>query len=277
MKLISAILLLMLVGPIMAQAQTLNIATYNVRYDSPTDEGNMWSDRSPHLINLIKFHQMDIIGTQEGMHHQLEEMKEGLGFPYIGVGRDHGDEAGEFSAIFYDPSKFEVLDENTFWLSETPDIPSKGWDAQFNRVFTYGKFKHEDFGIFYVFNTHYDHMGQQAREESSKVILNKIEEINQEKLPVILMGDFNVTEENSAYKTIAASHLRDGRKISDTPHVGPEGTFNAFKWDMLPENIIDHIFVSDHFKVYRHGILTDNYGKKYPSDHFPVMVEVGKD
>jgi endonuclease/exonuclease/phosphatase family metal-dependent hydrolase len=275
MKLLYPFIFCLLIGAYMkAEAQTLNIATYNIRFDSPTDEGNMWTDRAPHLINLIKFHQMDIIGTQEGMHHQLEEMKEGLEFPYIGVGRDKGDEAGEFTAIFYDPAKFEVLEENTFWLSETPDKPSKGWDAQFNRICTYGKFRHKELGAFYVFNIHYDHMGQQAREESSKLLLKKIGEINSENLPLILMGDFNVTDENPAYETIAASALQDSMEKSATPSIGPKGTFNAFKWELLPENIIDHIFISDHFKVHRHGILTDNYGKKYPSDHFPVMVEV---
>ncbi|HSJ66498.1 MAG TPA: endonuclease/exonuclease/phosphatase family protein [Anditalea sp.] len=276
MKLIYTIILCMLFGPFTkVEGQTLNIATYNIRFDSPTDEGNMWPDRSSHLINLIKFHQMDIIGTQEGMHHQLEDVKDGLEFPYIGVGRDKGDEDGEFSAIFYNPSKIEVLEENTFWLSETPDTPSKGWDAQYNRVCTYGKFKHEEVGTFYVFNIHYDHMGQTAREESSKLLVRKIQEINADGLPVILMGDFNVTPDNPAYKTIISSPLQDSREKSITPPIGPEGTFNAFQWDFLPKNIIDHIFVSDQFKIHRHGILSDNYGKKYPSDHFPVLVEVG--
>jgi len=275
MKVLSLLMLFFFAAiSIKAVAQTMNIASYNIRFDSPTDEGNMWPDRSPHLINLIKFHQMDIIGTQEGMHHQLEEIKAGLNFPYIGVGRDKGDEAGEFSAIFYDPDKYEVLEEDTFWLSETPDKPSKGWDAQLNRVCTYGKFKHKEMGTFYVFNIHYDHMGQTAREESSKLLLKKMEEINADNLPMILMGDFNVTDDNPAYQTIAASSLKDSRDESETPPIGPEGTFNAFQWDLLPENIIDHIFVSKDFKIHRHGILTDNYGKKYPSDHFPVMVEI---
>ncbi|WP_240485934.1 endonuclease/exonuclease/phosphatase family protein [Anditalea andensis] len=256
-------------------AQTLNIATYNIRFDSPNDEGNMWTDRSPHLINQIKFHQMDIIGTQEGLHHQLEEINDKLGFPYIGIGRDNGDEKGEFSAIFYNPDKFTVVEENTFWLSETPEVPSKGWDAQLNRVCTYGKFSHEEMGTFYVFNVHYDHMGQKAREESSKLLLQKIKEINAENLPLILMGDFNITDENPAYQTIASSALQDSRDKSETTPIGPNGTFNAFKWEMLPENRIDHLFVSDDFKVHRYGILTDNYGKKYPSDHFPVLIEIG--
>jgi endonuclease/exonuclease/phosphatase family metal-dependent hydrolase len=258
-----------------AEAQSLHIATYNIRYDSPTDEGNMWKDRSSHLINLIKFHKMDIIGTQEGMHHQLEEMKQGLNFPYIGIGRDQGDEAGEFSAIFYNPKKLNVLEENTFWLSETPDKPSKGWDANLNRVCTWGLFDHAEFGRFYVFNVHYDHMGQQAREESSKLLIRMIGEINQENLPVILTGDFNVTDDNPAYQTIQQDPgLEDSFHLSQTPVIGPPGTFNAFQWDRLPKDRIDYIFVSPTFEVIRHGVLSDNYGKKYPSDHFPVLVEV---
>lgn len=255
-------------------AQTYQIATYNIRFDNPNDIGNLWKDRSPHLINQIKFHKMDIIGTQEGLHHQLEEMKSALKFPYIGIGRDKGDTAGEFSAVFYNPEKFTVLEHDTFWLSESPDKPSKGWDAALNRVCTWGKFQDKQGNTFYVFNIHYDHVGQKAREESSKLVLKKIKEINKEKFPVIFMGDFNVTPDNPAYATVLEnSDLNDGRKVSMTPPIGNQGTFNAFNWERLPDGIIDHIFVSPEIKVLRHGILTDNYGKKYPSDHFPVMIE----
>jgi endonuclease/exonuclease/phosphatase family metal-dependent hydrolase len=259
-----------------AFSQHLNIATYNIRFDNPNDEGNLWKDRSPHLINQILFHKMDIIGTQEGLHHQLEEMATALGYPYLGVGRDFGGKEGEFSAIFYNPDKFEVKDSGTFWLSETPDQPSKGWDAALNRVCTWAQFETKEAKqSFYVFNIHYDHIGQKAREASSKLVLKKIEEINQGGLPVIFMGDFNVTPDNPAYLTVVEnSFLEDSRLNSKTPSIGNQGTFNAFDWERLPDGIIDHIFVSPHFKVLRHGILTDNYGKKYPSDHFPVMVEI---
>ena len=255
-------------------AQTYQIATYNIRFDNPNDIGNLWKDRSPHLINQIKFHKMDIIGTQEGLHHQLEYIKSALNFPYIGIGRDNGDTAGEFSAVFYNPEKFTVLEHNTFWLSESPESPSKGWDAALNRVCTWGKFQDKKGTIFYVFNIHYDHVGQKAREESSKLVIKKIKEINKEKHPVIFMGDFNVTPGNPAYTTILEnSNLKDSRMVSLTPPIGNQGTSNSFRWDRIPEGIIDHIFVSPNIKVWRHGILTDNYGMKYPSDHFPVMIE----
>ena len=256
-------------------AQSMNIATYNIRFDNPNDIGNLWKDRAPHLVNLIKFHQMDIIGTQEGMYHQLEEIKNELGFPYVGVGRDKGGKEGEFSAVFYNPEKVKVLDQSTFWLSETPENPSKGWDAALNRVCTWVKFENKEGKKFYVFNIHYDHIGQKAREESSKLVIRKIKEINKENLPVVFIGDFNVMPDNPAYKTVLDnSDMQDSRLISKTPSIGNQGTFNGYNWEKLPEGIIDHIFVSPNITVLRHGILTDNYGMKYPSDHFPVMVEI---
>lgn len=254
---------------------TLNIATYNIRFDSPTDSGNMWQDRAKHLTHLIKYHQMDIVGTQEGLYHQLETMKSHLGMPYVGAERDDGATAGEFCAIFYDPNKLTLLQNGTFWLSPTPDVPSKGWDAALNRVCTWAKFKDAAHADFYVFNVHYDHIGQQAREESSRLLLQKIGELNTEHLPIVLLGDFNVTPDNPAYTTITSGALlADARLISQIPAYGPKGTFNGFRWNFEPNAVIDHIFVSNHYNVLKHGIITDNYGLKYPSDHFPVIVTV---
>jgi endonuclease/exonuclease/phosphatase family metal-dependent hydrolase len=265
----------MIIGIPMAIGQNLKVATYNIRFDNQNDIGNLWKDRSPYLVNLLRFHQIELFGTQEGLYHQLEDIKLALGFKYIGVGRDKGGNEGEFSAIFYDPTKLKLLDQGTFWLSATPDIPSKGWDAALNRVCTWGKFKLGKGRIFYVFNVHYDHIGQNAREESSRLVLQKIKKINSGNLPVILMGDFNVTPDNQAYQTvIQGSDLKDSRLISKIPSIGNQGTFNGFNWDKLAEGIIDHIFVSPKIDIIRHGILTDNYGKKYPSDHFPVFAEL---
>ena len=255
-------------------AQSHNLATFNIRWDNPNDTGNLWKDRLPHVIDLIQFHQIDLLGVQEALQHQLTQMSEGLDYAYIGVGRDDGKNKGEFSAILYDSKKYKLLDQGTFWLSPTPEKPSKGWDAALNRVSTYGKFVDQKGTEFYVFNIHYDHIGQQAREESSKLVLAQIEKINTEKLPVIWMGDFNVTPENPAYTVITSQpQWKDSRLISDLSY-GPAGTFTGFDWEKLPDGIIDHIFVTGQIQVLRHGILTDNYGKKYPSDHFPVMVEV---
>lgn len=256
-------------------AQTHQFATFNIRWDNPGDKGNLWQDRLPHVVSLIKFHQIGLFGTQETLVHQLKQINEGLGYLSIGVGRDDGKEKGEFSPIHYDPKRYQLEESGTFWLSPTPDSPSKGWDASLNRICTWGRFKDKRGKKFYVFNVHYDHIGQQAREESSKLVVAKVKEINTQNLPVILMGDFNVTPDNRAYSTITSDpSWQDARLVSMIPSYGPKGTFSAFDWNRMPEGIIDHIFVQGKIQVIRHGILTDNYGLKYPSDHFPVMVEI---
>lgn len=257
------------------QAQSQVIATYNIRYDNPGDEGNLWKDRLPQIVSLIQFHQIGLFGTQEGLNHQIKQLSAGLGYEYLGVGRDDGAEKGEYTAILFDPKLYKVEDSGTFWLSPTPEKPSKGWDAALNRICTWARFKDKKGKRFYLFNVHYDHVGQQAREESSKLVMAKVKEINTQNLPAILMGDFNVTPDNAAYSTITANpSWKDSRLISAIPAYGPKGSFSAFNWEKMPDGIIDHVFVQGKINVIRHGILTDNYGKKYPSDHFPVLVEL---
>ena len=256
-------------------AQSHRFASFNVRFDNPNDAGNLWKDRLPHVISLIQFHQIGLFGTQEGLSHQIKQMSEGLGYEYLGVGRDDGGEKGEYTAILFDPKLYKLEDSGTFWLSPTPEKPSKGWDAALNRICSWGKFKDQKGKSFYVFNVHYDHIGQKAREESSKLVMAKVKEINTKNLPAILMGDFNVKPDNAAYTTVTANpSWKDARLISKIPAYGPKGTFTGFDWEKMPDGIIDHIFVQGKINVIRHGILTDNYGKKYPSDHFPVLVEL---
>ncbi|GAB2625998.1 endonuclease/exonuclease/phosphatase family protein [Belliella aquatica] len=254
--------------------QSYQFATYNIKFDDLNDSENLWKDRSSHLINLMQFHKMDLIGTQEGMKNQLDEISSTLKYPYIGQSREEDGIKGEFSAIFYNPKKFTLIESNTFWLSPTPDKASKGWDAALNRICTYGKFEDKDGQQFHVFNIHYDHVGQKAREESSKLVLDKIKSINVENTPVILMGDFNVEKDNKAYEIIVKSDFNDSKNLSQSTPFGAIGTFNGFNWEKKPERIIDYIFVNQGIEVIRYGILTDNYGLKYPSDHFPVMIEV---
>lgn len=258
-----------------SKAQSHNFATFNIRYANPNDVGNLWEDRLPHVASLIQFHQISLFGIQEGLHHQVTGLAKSLDYSFIGVGREDGTEKGEYAAILYDAQKYKLLENGTFWLSPTPERPSKGWDAAFNRICTWGKFEDQEGTEFFVFNVHYDHIGQQAREESSKLVLSKVDEINKENLPVLLMGDFNIKPENPAYQTIVSKEgWRDARLVSKIPSYGPAGSFTGFDWERIPDGIIDHVFAKGRLTVIRHGILTDNYGKKYPSDHFPVLVEV---
>lgn len=257
-------------------AQDLSVLTYNIKYDNPSDSLNNWDNRKEFLISQLNFFKPDVFGTQEALFNQLENIETGLdNYAYIGLGRDFGDKRGEFSAIFYNTNEVELRKENTFWLSETPDKPSKGWDAALNRICTYGLFRSRDEGKdFYVFNTHFDHMGDKARLESSKLILKKIEEINTNNLPVVLMGDFNLEEDKEGIQIIK-SVLTDTHEASGSNAFGPSGTFNGFEFDKPVTRKIDYIFTTpDDFDILKSGILSDSKDCRYPSDHFPVYVEI---
>lgn len=278
-KYILLVLLNLLCLSFMASAQEnlFNLMSYNIRVDHnyPGDTVNTWEKRKDYLVGLIKFHETDIFGIQEGLPHQLEYIKSSLdNFDWIGDSREGKGIEGEYSAIFYDTNLFELLNSGTFWLSETPDTPGKSWDAALPRICTWGAFRHKPSGsTFYLFNTHFDHVGKIARKKSAEVIMQKIQEIAAES-PTLLTGDFNVTEATDVYKTLTSQHLKDAMKVSKTGHYGAEGTFNGFKFASELSNRIDFIFVSDDFEVLRHATLTDSYKMRYPSDHLPVFAEI---
>lgn len=256
-------------------SQQFIVGTYNLRFDAAGDVGNLWKDRHPHLVQLIKFHGFDIFGTQEGFKHQLEDVKAKLpGFEYIGVGREDGKEGGEFSAIFYNTQKFELLKYDNFWLAEDTEKPNRGWDAGLVRVCTWGLFKDVRTGFqFFLFNAHFDHVGVEARKESAKLIIRKAHELGSD-TPMIITGDFNVDQNSEGYHTLNNSGtVKDAYELSPLKYA-PNGTFNGFDINRASDSRIDHIFLSKPFHVVRYGILTDNYQGKLPSDHYPVMAEV---
>lgn len=266
------IILLMLASNF-AMAQNLRIITYNIRLNIASDGINAWPNRSDQVSALLDFHQAEIFGLQEAMIGQIEDIQAKLPkMKWVGVGRDDGARAGEFSPIFYDMEKFKALKNGGFWLSETPVKPGLGWDAACNRVCTWIVLKDEKSGgKFMVFNTHFDHVGNKARTESAKLILKKIKELNTEKLPVILMGDFNLTPDKEPISVIT-SELNDSRSISKKAPYGPVGTFNSFKFDAPMKDRIDYVFVSNQIEVKRYAVLTDSKDQRYPSDHQPVFV-----
>ncbi|HMB61835.1 MAG TPA: endonuclease/exonuclease/phosphatase family protein [Eudoraea sp.] len=257
-------------------AQTMDVLTYNIRYDNPRDSINNWDNRKGFLISQLIFHEPAIFGTQEGLLHQLQDIKGSLaGYTFFGKGRDDGREAGEFSAIFYDQNKLKLLRENTFWLSETPEVPSKGWDAAIKRVCTYGLFQtKEGRAVFWVFNTHLDHIGERARLESIRLIQTKIKEINTENFPVVLMGDLNLDPDHPAIKFLA-ENMDDTQILAGSKAFGPTGTFNGFMFNEAVKRRIDYIFTSqDDFEILKYGILSDSKDGRYPSDHLPVYVRL---
>ena len=259
-----------------AQAN-LKLMSYNIRLDVKSDGENWWEVRKDKVAGLINYYEPDFAGLQEVLHRQLIYLKDSLrGYDYIGVGRDDGKEAGEYSCIFYKKDLYSVVEQATFWLSPTPDTPSKGWDAALNRVCTYGLFRSKKTKeMFWVFNTHFDHMGKQARLESAKLIVQKIAEKNYGKhYPVFVTGDFNSKPEEEPAQYMM-SKLQDCRKASALVY-GPADTWNGFKFGEKPSGCIDYVFAS-HYKymnVLKFATLTDSYDRKYPSDHFPVMATI---
>lgn len=251
----------------------VNVITYNIRYNNPGDGINAWPNRKDNVKALVKFHDAEILCVQEALADQFDDLLENSNFDFVGVGRDDGKRKGEFSAVFFDKTRFTKKDGGTFWLSETPDVPSKGWDAVLPRVCSwvklYDKINKKEF---IVFNTHYDHVGVKARIESAKLIKQKIQEIAP-KLPVIYTGDLNVTPETEAISTIK-SFLQDAKEITVEPPYGPNGTFNAFDFNSELKNRIDYVFINKGFKVQKFAVLSDSKDKRYPSDHLPVFVRL---
>lgn len=270
---LSLVLLLMVSMANAQRENAINIISYNIRLNVASDGENAWPKRKDNVKALVRFHDADILCVQEALPLQVDELLENTNYAMEGVGRDDGKRAGEFSAIYFDKSRFIKKDGGTFWLSESPEKPSKGWDAALNRVCSWVRlFDKKNKKEFLVFNTHYDHIGVQARIESAKLLKRKIQEIAP-KLPVVFTGDLNVTPETEAIATIK-SFLIDAKEASVEPAYGPVGTFNAFKFDSPLKDKIDYIFVNKGFKVQKFGVLSDSKDLRYPSDHLPIIARL---
>ncbi|MDR2286882.1 MAG: endonuclease/exonuclease/phosphatase family protein [Prevotellaceae bacterium] len=259
-------------------ASKLNVMTFNIRLDTAVDSLNAWSYRKEFAAACIDFYETDIVGLQEVLHHQLEDLKHYLpGYEALGVGRFDGKTKGEYSAIMYRKDRFDVLESATFWLSENPEaVGVKGWDAACERVVTWGHFKDRHTGKdFYFVNTHFDHIGQVARRESSKLLLSKLKETVKDK-PVIVTGDFNSVSTNEAIKTLTdksnPEHLSNTYDLSPLRY-GPDWSFHGFgKVPLAKRGIIDYIFIRGNIKTSRHGIIYDvKDNGLYLSDHNPVL------
>lgn len=294
--------LLFLAITLCISSQNLFVGTYNIRNDNSGDRkaGNAWPKRCQVICDMMNFEQPDIFGTQEVLVGQLRDLKQGLdGYDCIGVGRDDGKEAGEYSAIFYKKGKLKRLDYGNFWLNETPDKPALGWDAACIRICTWGKFQDVKTKLkFFFFNLHMDHVGVVARREAAKLVVRKIKDIAGSNAPVILTGDFNVDQHDEIYQIFTQSGLLKDSYTAAKMRFAENGTFQGFKSSLMTDSRIDHIFVSNKFQVKQYGILTNGYWTegasrevskegaapqelnfrqyvhRLPSDHYPVMVKL---
>jgi endonuclease/exonuclease/phosphatase family metal-dependent hydrolase len=278
-KIFCTAFLLLIVITVSAQKNsmtTLNVASFNIRMDTPNDSLDSWKHRKDMVNGLIRFHDFDVFGIQEGFYHQIMDILEPGGYDYVGVGRDDGEDAGEHSAIIFKKGKLLVLDKGDFWLSETPDVPGKGWDATCcNRICSWAKFKDIDSGKeFFLFNVHYDHQGEEARRQSSYLLLNKIREIA-DGYPVIATGDFNAVPDSEPIQIIMKDGLlSDSFDVTLQPPYGTTGTFSSFRLNSPMQNRIDYVWVSKDIIVNKYGVLNDVQYGHFPSDHFPVLVNV---
>ena len=256
--------------------QSSKVMSFNIRYDNKWDTENNWNLRKNKIAELIQNYKPDIIATQEGLYNQITFLDSILNqYNYIGIGREDGKTKGEFCAIFYSTKKYKVIKQSTFWLSETPDKISVGWDAALERICTYALVENLNTKKqTYIFNTHFDHQGKIAQENSARLILKKIEAINNENLPVILMGDLNVTPQEKTI-TILKEELSDAISLSSSPFYGPKGTFNAFENDPTTKRI-DYCFIKN-INILSYAHIDDRLdNNKHISDHYPVLVEINQ-
>ena len=256
-------------------SQDLKVMTYNIRLSLESDKENSWNNRKDDALALMSYYHPDYFGVQEAVPQQMIDIKTNLkDYDFVGVGRDDGKNQGEYSAIFYDKNKLEVTKSGTFWLSETPEKPSKGWDAAYNRVCTYAFFKIKKTGKqFLAMNLHFDHVGDVARVNSAKLILEKIKKLNPKNVPLTLTGDFNLTDDSEPIKIISKS-LDNVFYHSKKTHYGPKGTFTGFDINTIPQDRIDYIFVKG-FEVLSNRTINDRRENLlYPSDHFPILAEI---
>lgn len=257
-------------------AQSLKVMTYNIRLDIASDGLNAWDQRKDFFISQILFYEPDLFGVQEAKPNQVIDLTNGLPAYYnIGIGRE-GIGKGESSNIYYKKERFKVDRSDTFWLSETPDTISKGWDAAYNRVCTYALFNDlKTKKRFWVFNTHLDHIGEEAKTKGIQLILSKIGELNKRNYPVIFMGDLNSEPQEDRIMALKKV-MDDSRDVSESKPFGPSGTFNGFKQNEPVTKLIDYVFISKKsiLRVKKQAVLSDSKDLRYPSDHLPVYVEI---
>ena len=276
----NVLLIIYFIVPVVIQSQELNVMTFNIRLNIKSDSLNAWPYRKDNAASQIKFHHVHILGVQEALHDQMMDLSQSLHrYKYTGVGRDDGKTKGEYSAIFYDTARLKLIQSSTFWLSLTPEVPgSKSWDAAITRIVTWAKFRDiASKRTWFVFNTHFDHMGKEARKESAKLLKQRVKDIAGAE-PVIIMGDFNSKPSDDPIKILVEAgdqgRFIDTKAISITPHYGPQGTFNAFTSKETDNEPIDFIFIKGKWKVLQHATISQTWGGRFSSDHFPVFAKL---
>lgn len=253
--------------------EPLTVMTFNIRYGTADDGPDRWELRRGQLIDLLKTQDPDVIGLQEALHFQIDEMLAALpDYRMVGVGRSDGGQSGEYAAILYRASRLGVRRTSTFWFSDTPDIvKSNTWGAALERICTWALLDDRQGTPFYIFNLHLDHVSQPAREKSVGLLLDRIA-ARSPALPVVVTGDFNTGEANPATRAMVKL-FRDSFRLVH-PNATEVGTANQFKLDMTTGDKIDYVFVEPATEVLSADIVRSAAAGRYPSDHFPVVARI---
>jgi endonuclease/exonuclease/phosphatase family metal-dependent hydrolase len=263
--------------PTLGQPQSapapLAVMSFNIRYGTANDGENRWELRREQLFDLLKAEQPDVIGLQEALHAQIEEILTAVpGYALIGVGRSDGKQAGEYAALLYKRARLTPAQSETFWLSDTPtEVASKTWGNTIERICTWARFDDKEGRPFYVYNVHLDHQSQPSRERSVALLLKTIE-ARRPTAPVVVTGDFNSGEQNPAALAMAP-RFRDTYRVLN-PTATEVGTFSGFRFGRTQGDKIDYVFVEPTAEVLRAEILRASRDGRYPSDHFPVVATV---
>lgn len=252
--------------------------SFNIRYGTANDGEHHWEMRKGLVMRVIREYDADFIGLQEALRFQIDEIREAFpGYDEIGIGRMGGTE-GEYSAILYKTDRFSVLKESTYWLSETPEVPSTHWGNKHLRICAWGLFEEkESGGRLYFYNTHWDHREQLARLNSASLMVDRIK-AREGGYPFLVTGDFNAGEDNEAISKLKSGGVVGDSFVVDTfriknPDAKVVGTMNGFR-ARLDGDKIDYVFAQPGVEVVEASIVTTREGVRTPSDHYPVTAEV---
>lgn len=252
------------------ESEGLKVMSYNIRLGSAQDGTNSWALRYTATGEMLEDQKPDVFGVQEALEYQVRYIEEMCGYESVGVGRENGKKEGEHMSIFWNKKAVSMLKWGTFWLSETPEKPSKGWDAECFRTATWALMKDKKTGKkFYFVNTHLDHKGTEAQKNGLKLIVDRIADINTDGLPMVLTGDFNIGPKNPALKDLDA-RMQSARKIA--VKTDDHATYNG--WGKS-STMIDYIYVSGFSSCPEYQTVTKRYeDRKFISDHYPIFARL---
>jgi len=252
----------------------IKVISYNVRYNNPNDGKDIWENRRSTIVNFIKNENPDFLGLQEVNHAQLLFLNSNLSnYSFVGVGRDDGKTKGEYSPIFYNNNLFDLIKSDTFWLSSTPDKISVGWDASMERICTYAVFKSKtNKKNIWVFNTHFDHIGIEAREKSADLIISVINKLTEPEDYVVLTGDFNLLDDSKPIINLQSNFNDTNKNLEKTDR--SYGTFNNFKLNFVSKSRIDYVFEKNFKLINSRHIIVKTPEGRWASDHHPILAKL---